>query len=179
MKEHHKHDGYPLSPISASSRRQWTAAATKPSAFLVTPLGFEAAGSGRWAEDRQQPRRVLNNHAPALPVARMTGVTGVASSDGIFSKNGARFFLYQTRASTGRKHRRGSGVSMSLGGVSRAPEGEEGRSQSSSASGGGEADQESVDFIVGAEGVFSVKVGFDGGCGDSVDVQGGDEWVEW
>lgn len=180
MKEHYEHDAHPSSPVSASSRRQWTAAATEPSAFLVTPLGFEATGGGGGAEDGSEPRRVLNNRAPALLATRMTGVTGAGSNDGTFSKNGARFYLYQTRASTGREHRRGSGVSMSLSGVSRALEGEGRWSESSSVSGGGEMDQERGDFIVGAEGVFSVEVGFDGeGDGDSVDVLGGGEWVEW
>lgn len=123
---------------------------TMPSAFLMTPEGFEAG-----AATTDEKRKVRNlSHLPALslPATEATAAATAAGSSGTFSKNRARFFLHQTRAGTGIGHIRSSAVSMSLGGVSSAGGGAGASGGDGSVFGDEEdADGERRDIIVGAE----------------------------
>lgn len=131
-----------------------------------TPWGF---GAGDGTEKRPERSRVaiLPTRITAVPAAATECGGGVVSSggSGAFSKNGADFFSFQTRAGTGTAL---SGLSMSFDGMSGSGAGMgEGTwktgivgsgGSTSGACGNGEGEQGGV--VVGAEGAFPVAIGF-------------------
>lgn len=152
--------------------------------ITLTPESFRAGGAEEWQWRRQEQQKPHVQQVASF-VGRSSpliggGVVGGGGA-GTFSKNGASF-IFQTRAGTAREGRGlGEGMSMGMSGTGDSGLGVEGGTGGGTGRGGGGGDS-GIDvgrdgFVVGAEGVFPVQLGFASERDDGV-FEAADYWVE-